>query len=146
MKTTLKINLDAVLDRIYAESAWRAAHRDDVYTLTPDNERMLSLKVGQGLNELLARMAGYVTEWNYNPNLLEENIWLTLQLDGPVDEATLKGAITEALAFNVLLQFYGEQDTYYGTAWRKHRAHVMLLLFNAECTMHNDSHVSTITT
>ena len=128
MKTTLKINLDAVLDRIYAESAWRAAHRDDVYTLTPDNERMLSIKVGQALNELLARMAGYVTEWNYNPNLLEDNIWLTLQLDGPVDEATLKGAITEALAFNALLQFYGEQDTYYGTAWRKHRAHVMLLL------------------
>ena len=132
MKTTLKINLDAVLDRIYAESAWRAAHRDDVYTLTPDNERMLSIKVGQALNELLARMAGYVTEWNYNPNLLEDNIWLTLQLDGPVDEATLKGAITEALAFNALLQFYGEQDTYYGTAWRKHRAHVMLLLFNAK--------------
>ena len=137
MKTTLKINLDAVLERIYAESAWRAAHRDDVYTLTPDNERMLSIKVGQALNELLARMAGYVTEWNYNPNLLEENIWLTLQIDVPVDEATLKGAITEALAFNALLQFYGEQDTYYGTAWRKHRAHVMLLLFNAQCTMHN---------
>ena len=62
MKTTLKINLDAVLERIYAESAWRAAHRDDVYTLTPDNERMLSIKVGQALNELLARMSGYVTE------------------------------------------------------------------------------------
>ena len=128
MKTTLRINLDVVLDRIYAESAWRAAHRDDVYTLTPDNERMLSIKVGTALNELLARMAGYVTEWNYNPNLLEENIWLTLQLDGPVDEETLKGTIAEALAFNTLLQFYGEQDTYYGTAWRKHRAHVMLLL------------------
>lgn len=128
MKTTLKINLDAVLDRIYAESAWRAAHRDDVYTLTPDNERMLTIKVKAALNELLARMSGYVTEWNYNPNLLEENIWLTLQLDGPVDEDTLKGAIVEALAFNVLLQFYGEQDTYYGTAWRKHRAHIVLLL------------------
>lgn len=137
MKTTLKINLDAVLERIYAESAWRAAHRDDVYTLTPDNERMLSIKVRQALNELLARMSGYVTEWNYNPNLLEDNIWLTLQLDGSVDEATLKGAITEALAYNALLQFYGEQDTYYGTAWRKHRAHVMLLLFNAQRIMNN---------
>jgi hypothetical protein len=128
MKTTLKINLDAILERIYAESAWRAAHRNDVYTLTPDNERMLTVKVGTALNELLARMSGYVTEWNYNPNLLEDNIWLTLQTDAPVDEPTLKGAIAEALAFNTLLQFYGEQDTYYGTAWRKHRAHVMLLL------------------
>jgi len=107
MKMTLKINLDAILDRIYAESAWRAAHRNDIYTLTPDNERMLSLKVGQGLNELLARMAGYVTGWNYNPNI-------------------------EALAYYALLQFYGEQDTYYGTAWRKHRAHVVLLLCRTE--------------
>ncbi|MBO5540317.1 MAG: hypothetical protein J5980_05165 [Muribaculaceae bacterium] len=126
---TLKINLDAVLNRIYAESAWRAAHRNDVYTLTPDNERMLSIKVGQGLNELLARMAGYVTAWNYNPNLLQDNILLNLKLDGDgLDEDILQGDITEALAFYALLQFYGEQDTYYGTAWRKHRAHIMLLL------------------
>ncbi len=129
MKMTLKINLDAVLDRIYAESAWRAAHRNDVYTLTPDNERMLSIKVGQGLNELLARMAGYVTAWNYNPNLLQDNILLNLKLDGDgLDEDILQGDITEALAFYALLQFYGEQDTYYGTGWRKHRAHIMLLL------------------
>jgi len=129
MKMTLKINLDAVLDRIYAESAWRAAHSNDVYTLTPDNERMLSIKVGQGLNELLARMAGYVTAWNYNPNLLQDNILLNLKLDGDgLDEDILQGDITEALAFYALLQFYGEQDTYYGTGWRKHRAHIMLLL------------------
>ena len=129
MKMTLKINLDAVLDRIYAESAWRAAHRNDVYTLTPDNERMLSIKVGQGLNELLARMAGYVTAWNYNPNLLQDNILLNLKLDSDgLDEDILQGDITEALAFYALLQFYGEQDTYYGTGWRKHRAHIMLLL------------------
>ena len=129
MKMTLKINLDAVLNRIYAESAWRAAHRNDIYTLTPDNERMLSIKVGQGLNELLARMAGYVTAWNYNPNLLQDNILLNLKLDGDgLDEDILQGDITEALAFYALLQFYGEQDTYYGTAWRKHRAHIMLLL------------------
>ena len=129
MKMTLKINLDAVLNRIYAESAWRAAHRNDVYTLTPDNERMLSIKVGQGLNELLARMAGYVTAWNYNPNLLQDNILLNLKLDGDgLDEDILQGDITEALAFYALLQFYGEQDTFYGTAWRKHRAHIMLLL------------------
>ena len=38
MKTTLKINLDAVLERIYAESAWRAAHRDDVYTLNANGQ------------------------------------------------------------------------------------------------------------
>ena len=129
MKMTLKINLDAVLDRIYAESAWRAAHRNDVYTLTPDNERMLSIKVGQGLNELLARMAGYVTAWNYNPNLLQDNILLNLKLDGDgLDEDILQGDITEALAFYALLQFYGEQDTYCCTSWRKLRAQFMWIL------------------
>lgn len=133
MKMTLKINLDAILDRIYAESAWRAAHRNDIYTLTPDNERMLSLKVGQGLNELLARMAGYVTGWNYNPNIEEGNITLQLKFDGnSPNEDILSSTIIEALAYYALLQFYGEQDTYYGTAWRKHRAHVVLLLCRTE--------------
>lgn len=129
MKITIQINLDEVLDRIYAESAWRAAHRNDVYTLTPDNERMLSIKVGQGLSELLARLAGYVTAWNYNPNTLENNISVTLTVDDGTPEAdTLHATVVEALAFYALLQFYGEQDTYYGTAWRKHRAHAVLLL------------------
>ena len=133
MKMTLKINLDAVLDRIYAESAWRAAYRNDVYTLTPDNERMLALKVGQGLNELLARMTGYVTVWNYNPNTLQDNIMLQLRFGGSLpDEGILKAAIIEALAFYALLQFYGERDTCYGTAWRKHRAHVVVLLCRTE--------------
>lgn len=131
MKHTLKINLDTVLDRVYAESAWRAAHRNDVYTLTPDNRRMLALKVGQGLNELLSHMAGYVTSWNYNPNIEQDNIMLGLQFagNGP-DIDILTADIVEALAYFALLQFYGEQDTYYGTAWRKHRAHIVLLLFD----------------
>lgn len=129
MKINIQLDLQQVLERIYAESAWRAAYRDDAYTLTPDNQRMLALKVGQGLNELLARMAGYVTAWNYNPNIESNNIALTLQFARRVpDEATLRAAVVEALAFYALLQFYGERDTYYGTAWRKHRAHIMLLL------------------
>ena len=69
------------------------------------------------------------TAWNYNPNLLQDNIMLVIKPDGiGLDESVLAGAVTEALAFYALLQFYGEQDTYYGTAWRKHRAHIMLLL------------------
>ena len=78
-------------------------------------------------------MAGYVTAWNYNPNITENNIPLELKFNnnGPAEDI-LRGAIVEALAFYALLQFYGEQDTYYGTAWRKHRAHVVLLLCRAE--------------
>lgn len=129
MKITIKINLDTILNRVYSESAWRSAYRTDAYTLTPDNERMIALKVGQGLNELLARMAGYVAAWNYNPNIEQDNVSITLQCgEAQPDGDIIRDAITEALAFYALLQFYGEEDTYYGAAWRKHRAHIMLLL------------------
>lgn len=128
MKNFIRINLDEVLDRIYAESAWRTAYRNDLYTLTPDNERMLVLKVQQGFHELLARLSGYVESWNYNPNIEQDNIMLVLKPDGQPDSGTLRASIIEALAQYALLQFYGEAETYHGTAWRRQRAHVMLLM------------------
>ena len=66
---TLKINLQQIYEHIYAESAWRAAHRNDV---------------------------------------------------------------VETLAYYALLQFYGAKDTYYDTAWRRNRAHAVIILCRAE--------------
>lgn len=128
MRYTIEISLDLVIKKILAESAWRAAHRNDVYTLSPDNAELLSVKIRHALNELLSRMAGYVIEWHYLPYAEENNITIVLEIEGIIDETIIRNSIIDALTFNVLLQFYGEQDNYYGTAWRKHRAHVMLLL------------------
>lgn len=127
----IKINLDDVLDRIYAESAWHAAYNNKIKLLTPDNARMLEMRIEDALHELRSRISGYVCEWNYNPHISSGNITigLTMKHQQPqhVQEA-MHGAITELLAAYALMCFYGEEGTYYGTAWRLHRTKVLLLL------------------
>lgn len=130
---TLKINLKQIFERIYAESAWRAAHRNDLYTLTPDNEELLRVKVKSGFDELVSRISGYLNSSSFNPTLARDNIQLDIAFEEiePVIES-LRSAIIETLAFYALLQFYGANDTYYDTAWRRNRAHVVIILCRAE--------------
>ena len=128
MQITININLEEVLNRVYAESAWRTAHDKDAYTLTPDNKPLIAQMVHKGLVELLARTAGYVSDWNYNADLAENNISITLTVSPQINVNILEGDIIEALAFNALMQFYGRVETYYTTAWLKYRSHVVLLL------------------
>lgn len=127
----LTIDLDEILDRIYAESAWHAAYDRDIPTLTPDNARMLEMRVEDGLNELRTRLAGYLTQWNYNPHIDKQNITLTLKTKHEPTTSlvdAMHGAIVGLLSAYALMCFYGENGTYYGTAWRLHRTKIMLLL------------------
>ena len=130
---TLKINLQQIYERIYAESAWRAAHRNDVYTLTPDNEKMLQVKVKSGFDDLVSRIAGYLTSSSFNPSLQRDNIQLEFNLDLPeASEAAMRTDVVETLAYYALLQFYGAKDTYYDTAWQRNRAHAVIILCRAD--------------
>ena len=130
---TLKINLKQIYERIYAESAWRAAHRNDVYTLTPDNEELLRVKVKSGFDELVSKISGYLNSSSFDPTLARDNIKLDISFEEiePVIDS-LRSAIIETLAFYALLQFYGLNDNYYDTAWRRNRAHVCIILCRAE--------------
>ena len=129
MKIT--IDLTEILDHIYAESAWHAAYDEKIRLLTPDNERMLEMRIEDGLYDLRPRLAGYITQWNYNPHLESGNISMTLQFrkeqPGAVEQA-MHDAIVELLAAYALKCFYGEEGTYYGTAWRLYRTKVMLIM------------------
>ena len=40
----------------------------------------------------------------------------------------LKNTMVSALAYYTLMSLYGDEDSIYGTAWRLHRARVLLLL------------------
>jgi len=40
----------------------------------------------------------------------------------------VKNAMISALANYTLMSLYGDEDSIYGTAWRLHRARVLLLL------------------
>ena len=128
---TIKIDFDSILERVCAESAWRAAHTDDVPLLTPDNARLIARHVTAGQADLRSRMSGFVSFWNWNPNIAADNLTIKLSLaDGA--PATigddLTPAIVELLAQHALMSFYGEQSSYHRTAWLKYRAQVMLML------------------
>ena len=133
---TLTADIADVLERVYAESAWRAAHNPQKpYVLTPDNARMLTLHARRGWDDLLARMAGYVSSSNFNPNIDRS---LTLNLRVSTDHTdTLAEALTSAmvatLSFYILAQVYADDPlSWFDTAWRRHRAQCLLLLARSE--------------
>lgn len=127
----LAINLDDILQRIYTESARRALAFPDTILLTPDNDRLLAQYIEDGLNDANSRMSGYVTLCSYNPNATERNIVLQLTLRHAASieiDKVMHDALLALLVNYALLRFYGERDTYYGTAWRKYRAQLLLVL------------------
>ena len=127
----IAVDLDEVLQHIYVESARRGLAAPEVYVLTPDNERLLAQYIKSGLHDLTARMAGYVHLCSFNPNADERNIVVQLTLEHAASAAIdrpMHDAMVELLANYALLRFYGERDTYYGTAWRKYRAQLLLVL------------------
>ena len=85
----------------------------------------------EGLDDLLARMSGYIVDKNINFNLDSRNIVLGLELSKrPLLSLAneLKSAMVAALANYTLMSLYGDEDSIYGTAWRLHRARTLLLL------------------
>lgn len=130
MKITL--DLDRILDRIYAESAWHAAHQPEITLLTPDNARMLEMRIEDGLADMRSRLSGYITAWNYNPYIEKGNITIGFALPAAMDSQadTVAGVVVDLLANYALMRFYGDDGTYYGTAWRLNRTRLTILMAN----------------
>lgn len=129
----ITIDLDNILDRIYAESAWHAAYQPEVKLLTPDNARMLEMRIEDGLADLHSRISGYVSSWNYNPYIDNGNITIGLALPATMEAQAdaVRGIVVDLLANYALMRFYGDDGTYYGTAWRLNRVRLMLLMARA---------------
>ena len=95
------------------------------------NEPIVDRRVREGLDNLLARISGYILSKNINFNLDDHNIMLTLAVERRpllTIASDVKSAIIAALANYTLMTLYGDEDSIYGTAWRLHRARVLLLL------------------
>ena len=125
------VNLDDVLQCVYAESSRRGLAAPEVYVLTEDNARLLVQYIETGLKDVRTRMAGYVNLCSFNPNVDERNIVLQLMLEHPASASiddVMSNTLVQLLANYALLRFYGERDTYYGVAWRKYRAQLLLVL------------------
>lgn len=127
----ITINLEDIFQSVYIESARHAMAAPQTYILTEDNAALLTKYVEDGMTDVRTRMAGYVTLCSFNPNVDERNIVLQLKLEhdsSPNLDNAMADVLKQLLANYVLLRFYGEQDTYYGVAWRKYRAQLMLVL------------------
>ena len=125
------IDLDEIQQAIYNEGTWHPAENATAWGVNSSNEPIVDRRVREGLNDLLAHMSGYIVSQNINFNIESQNILLTVGVEHrPLLSlaSDLKRAIIAALANYTLMSLYGDEDSIYGTAWRLHRARVLLLL------------------
>ena len=140
---TINIDFDEILDYVYAQSAWHAAYNDGMRVLTPDNRRMLLLKLKEGYADIRQRVLGYLTFDNYNPNIESCNITMTFefrhQQAASFDEA-LHDTLVSLLSNFVLMRYYGEIDARgmeYGSSifyleWRRYKSKLLLAFAHDE--------------
>ena len=125
------IDLDEIQQAIYTEGTWHPADNATAWGVNSSNEPIIDRRVREGLDDLMARMSGYIIGQNINFNLESGNILLAIGLEHRpllTIADSLKSAIIAALANYTLMSLYGDEDSIYGTAWRMHRARVMVLL------------------
>ena len=127
----ITIDLDEIQQAIYTEGSWHPADNATAWGVNPSNEPIVDRRVREGLDDLLARMSGYIVNQNINFNLERQNIMLSIEMKKrPLLSLAgdLKRTIIAALANYTLMTLYGDEDSIYGTAWRMNRARALLLL------------------
>ena len=127
----ISIDLNEIQQAIYTEGQWHPTSNATAWGVNSSNEPIIDRRVREGLDDLMARMSGYLIGQNINFNLESGNIVLAIGLEKrPLLSIAdrLKSAIIAALANYTLMSLYGDEDSIYGTAWRLHRARVMVLL------------------
>ena len=127
----ISIDLDDIQQAIYTEGTWHPADNATAWGVNSSNEPIVDRRVREGLDDLLARISGYIESKNINFNLESQNILLTVAVERRpllTLASDLKQAIIAALANYTLMSLYGDEDSIYGTAWRLHRARTLLLL------------------
>ena len=116
------IDLDEIQQAIYTEGTWHPADNATAWGVNATNEPIVDRRVREGLDDLLARISGYIVSQNITLSLaLERSPQPTLAND-------VKRAMIAALANYTLMSLYGDEDSIYGTAWRLNSARTLLLL------------------
>lgn len=127
----ISIDLDDIQQAIYTEGTWHPADNATAWGVNSSNEPIVDRRVREALDDLLARISGYIESKNINFNLESQNILLTVAVERRpllTLASDLKQAIIATLANYTLMSLYGDEDSIYGTAWRLHRARTLLLL------------------
>ena len=120
----ITIDLDEIQQAIYTEGVWHPAENATAWGVNSSNEPIVDRRVREGLDDLLARISGYILSQNINFNIESQNILLTVGVEQRpllTLASDLKRAIIAALANYTLMSLYGDEDSIYGTAWRLRR-------------------------
>ena len=80
----ITIDLDEIQQAIYTEGQWHPAENATAWGVNPSNEPILDRRVREGLDDLLARMSGYIVSRNINFNLENCNIVLGIEVETDV--------------------------------------------------------------
>lgn len=142
-KVTIYIDFEEILNYVYAQSAWYAAHNDKVRIITPDSRRMLLLKLKEGYGNLRSRVMGYLDFDNYNPNIESRNIIMTFVFNNEPQlgfDTALHDNVVALLAHFLLMGFYGEVDprgmergsSIFNLEWRRYMAKLMIAFAHDE--------------
>lgn len=130
-KHSLTINIDKeqILNIIYAESAWHCIVHPEAKRLTPDVERACMLRVKEGFDDMRSHFQAYIHFANFNPNTERKNVTLEFRFFNPYPDSLsdiLGNDVTQLLAWYALKRFYGDDASYYHSAWLKHRAGITI--------------------
>ncbi len=134
---TISIDKDDIIDNVCATSAWHCAHTPALRRLTPDNERLIMLKVREGYRDMYSRIMGYTSFANFNPNASSNNVQITFELNRPYSKTLpveLQQIMLELLSSYALKTFYGEHYSYFATSWLKCRSQ-LILVFARDCCL-----------
>ncbi|MBQ3959596.1 MAG: hypothetical protein II592_01945 [Muribaculaceae bacterium] len=126
----VSIDLDSVLNAVYAQSAWHHAHKPELHRLTSDNARLVTMRVREAFDQIYTQNMAYVGFANFNPNIDQANVRFTFRFNHPYHEAMPRDVaqiIENALAAFALMRLYGSLDDYFKAAWRKYSAQLRMV-------------------
>lgn len=75
VNVAVSIDIDDVLEKVYAASAWHAVGRACGYVITPDNAAMLRSTMREGFDDLRSRAGGYLAAtWRPPATILKPTV------------------------------------------------------------------------
>ena len=77
----ISIDLNEIQQAIYTEGQWHPASNATAWGVNSSNEPIIDRRVREGLDDLMARMSGYIIGQNINFNLESGNIMLAIGLE-----------------------------------------------------------------
>ena len=136
-QTIVRINDEDIFKYVYAQSAWYCAHHNSASIITKDYEKMLLVKLEEGVANIAQRFAGYLSSYSYNPNNVIRNIELVFKFNKQPTELftqALKQNIISLLAHFILMRMYAEVEEtgnkslylIFEKEWRRYNSKILL--------------------